>query len=125
MKKKGIWILLFCVVWVQCFGFSINYCECYGAHLGNYSCCSEEHSHTNIQPDNKEKTSQFTTHYCLDIEIEGFQFLCNAKSKIVLPYNLFSIIPYQFITLHKHQTSTNTSSCCGIPPLLQSCILRT
>lgn len=128
MKKKGTWILLFYVVWVQCFGFSINYCECYGAHPGDYSCCSEqehEHRHTDTQPGNKEKTSQFATHWCLDIEIEGFQFLCTAKSKIVLPYNLFSIIPYQFITLHKHQTYTKTSLCYGISPLLQSCILLT
>lgn len=126
MKKKGIWILLFCVVWMQCFGFSINYCQCYGAHPGDYSCCSEqEHSHANTPSDSKQKTSQFATHWCLDIELEGFQFLCTTKSQIALPSNLLDIIPRKFITFHKYQTFTNTSYCYGIPPLLQSCILLT
>ncbi|WP_372364763.1 hypothetical protein [Candidatus Uabimicrobium sp. HlEnr_7] len=125
MKKQVIWILLFFIVWTQCFGFSINFCQCHDIHLGDYLCCSpEQHNNTDNdshEPSHGEKTSQFAPYQCLDIELENFQFLCTSKPKSALFFhNFLSIIFYQFTTIYNYQTPPNTSN---IPPLLQSTTL--
>lgn len=130
MKKKEIWILLFCIVWIQCFGFSINFCQCYGIHLGDFFCCSDKNEKHNDcvyqhnQSGCEEEISQFTIWLCFDIQLADFQFLGTAKSKLVLSHNnFFGIIFHQFFTPFYYQTPPNHSSCYNIHPLLQSSIL--